>query len=462
VDAFAQAFGEVRSALAARPVSPGALWSALERTFEVDPARHAEVVVRYCVSHRAEVPAGLRRVEGLDALARHVEVAPFATFDLWVSRRFGALAEARQAWAGCVGLDRVRGLNLRHTRLDPDNVAAVCELELPALEQLDLSHNRLYGAGFEELCGAPWMAGLGSLRLHDARVDDASLEALGRGGEAFSGLEVLDVSKNGLGAPGAGHVLRAGFMGRLRSLDMSWNPIGDAPLDLLGALDAQAPLRSLAVCDARLTEGGAGSIARARGLAGLTRLDLRANAIGDAGAALFAGSAPLANLRELALSTNRIGHAGAAALARSAHLTALEELDLSWNPIGDEGVRALARSPSLSGLHTLGLFDVGMGAPGVRALARSAHLSGLRRLNLGSNRLGDEAVRELLASGVCAGLERLDLSMCGLTDEGIVAVANAPALSNLDALVVHGNQVSERGLDALERSPHLKGLAWLP
>ena len=152
-----------------------------------------------------------------------------------------------------------------------------------------------------------------------------------------TGLAHLDLSRNDLGAEGAGRL--AGVLGQcpaLAYLNLSCNKIGPA---------------------------GARSLARVLGqFAALAHLNLGRNQIGPAGAEILAGvMGQCAALAHLNLSYNEMGIGSGRAEKLTgvlAQCTALAHLDLSWNYYGDRRVQTLARvmtqCPALTYLNLRG------------------------------------------------------------------------------------------------------------
>ena len=143
-------------------------------------------------------------------------------------------------------------------------------------------------------------------------------------------------------------------LGRLRSLDLGYN--------LLSA----ERLRPLA--ESRL-------------LAGLCKLDLAVNPLGDAGLRVLA-SLPLPRLTELDLHHGHFGPAGLDAVLQAQGWPGFVSLDLHGNDLQDAGATLLARSPRVAGLVSLDLSSTRCGDGGAAALARSPHLGSLKRLLL--------------------------------------------------------------------------------
>src|SRR5262249_9783835 len=156
---------------------------------------------------------------------------------------------------------------------------------------------------------------------------------------------------------------------------------------------------------------GAAALAASPHLAGLRRLDLRANEVGDAGVEDLAGSPNFPALQSLDVSTNRLSAAGIAALARSPLAARLKELALGHDHGGDAEAAAVAAA-EWPALHKFLLSQGRMTAAGISALAACAALSGLRELELTWQ--NGQTCAALFASPHLGKLERLTLlSMAG-------------------------------------------------
>jgi hypothetical protein len=82
-------------------------------------------------------------------------------------------------------------------------------------------------------------------------------------------------------------------------------------------------------------------------------------------------------------------------LARSKNAAGLRRLDLGYQGIGDKGAQALAKSKHLGGLTTLKLWHNQIGRGGAEALLTSKLLDRLSRLDVRSNPLPAAACRAL-------------------------------------------------------------------
>jgi uncharacterized protein (TIGR02996 family) len=307
---------------------------------------------------------------------------------------------SRSAWRRLLGsphLGRLRVLRLY-------DWAGVLELagrpESATLERLYVWASGRYGSALAALASSPHLNSLRVLSLgtdEDSRgvrllarlldgplfgrlthfeldmgvqVSDGALERLA---PHLGGLRSLTVEEATLWGPGV-EALAAGPLGALRELDLH-NACVDPVLDPaavaeLGACPALGGLRRLGLRFFRHRKGMARAVARAPAWRGLLRLDLPGCAVDAEGVEDLLGSAVLAGVRRLGLGYNELGDAGAGALAAAPPLAGLRWLDLTKNGIGDEGAKALARSPHLGGLVSLTLAENPIGEEGWRALRR--------------------------------------------------------------------------------------------
>jgi uncharacterized protein (TIGR02996 family) len=262
----------------------------------------------------------------------------------------GLTPAAAKALARARLLARLEALNLGMNRLGDEGVWALARSpNLAGLLSLDLSANQVGPDGAKALAGSPHFARLATLALRTNRLGDAGLAALA-GGEGLAGLKSLRASYNNIGAAGV-QALAAAFPGRLASLDLSWNPLGD---------------------------GAAKALANAECMGELTALDLSYAQLGDGAALALAKSPHMKRLQALNLCTNRIGDAGARALAESPHLGALTALNLGYNALGEAGARALVESPLFRRLTALNLAGHGLAPEWLAGLRRDfrGHLGG--------------------------------------------------------------------------------------
>lgn len=259
-------------------------------------------------------PLGLRELQivdnsiGLEGAKRLAELLPALRKLERLNLRHNDIGVAGLAQILAAKLDTLRWLGLRQNQLGAEGAALLAESSLPSLEVLHIGANDLGDPGGAAL--APLLDRLVELRSGDNRLGAAAMATIAEAKR----LTILDVERNGCGPEGARAL--AGIRAPLRDLDLYWNRIGPEGVQALFG-EREHPE--------------------------LERLNLRANAIGDAGAIAFArGSLP--KLAILSLEDNAIGPAGAEALARSPVLAKLEQLDVHSNNFGPAGVRALITS----------------------------------------------------------------------------------------------------------------------
>ena len=198
-----------------------------------------------------------------------------------------------------------------------------------------------------------------------------------------------------------------GALGNLRSLDLSWNQIGD-----LGITDfsRQFPIGSLRA---------------------LTQLDLHHNQIGDLGMIKFS--------RSIAIGSKE-----------------LTELDLGENNITDDGLAMLIPLFKTK-LSKLTSFSIGSGITdvGMRALSDEIAIGSLRSLTqlfLNSNQIGNAGIIEFsrsIASGSMGALTLLYLYGNQIGDAGMVDFSRAIAsgsLRSLEFLELGNNQIGDAGM----------------
>jgi hypothetical protein len=214
--------------------------------------------------------------------------------------------------------------------------------EHPSLKSLDLSDNRLSGAGAEALVAhvlAPAEPGKKravkkgpeTTHLESGDMVHLSYETVSRPQQQQERLPTVE----GVG---------------LQTLDLSNNPLGVNGSRAIGeALALNTSLQTVAMRSVGLGPGGASNLSRfgiARNCGMLATLDLCRNNIGDPGVAVLAASlkANPAAITSLDLTLNEITQVGAASLAEVLGVaeSRLQKLNLSGNPITCMGVAALA------------------------------------------------------------------------------------------------------------------------
>ena len=264
--------------------------------------------------------------------------------------------------------------------------------------------------------GGPARQGLRELRLARNEVDAQACAALVSAEHAEGGSGKADGGGGGRGrGRGGGGGGREGgepLLLTLRSLALSFNPLGDNGAAPLGRALLRCPeLHSLQLCGCAIGAAGGAALADALHAArSLTHLDLSGNQLGDAGARTLAGAVPHAHVVELLLASNGVSDQGASALGLSLVRRArcpLRVLTLGSNSITDEGALALAEAisappPQRCRLAVLSLSANRLGPTAVAALGdaivaspylRTLHVSGNRRIG----KADQEALESLLA-----------------------------------------------------------------
>jgi uncharacterized protein (TIGR02996 family) len=186
---------------------------------------------------------------------------------------------------------------------------------------------------------------------------------------SFPTLKLLNFVRSPLGADGA--ALIAHSFPALVSLTLS--------------ADADTDYRD------RLRAGGARELARAPELGRLRSLKLENQLIGDAGLRHLAESPHLGNMEILDLKRNDIGAIGTTGIeefAAAGHFPKLRWLRLNLNQLNLVGIRELLAWPGLAQLRKLDLAYCGIAGAGGRLLATVPGLHPDLRLDLRGNDLG--------------------------------------------------------------------------
>jgi uncharacterized protein (TIGR02996 family) len=254
------------------------------------------------VNHK-DPPAGFG-----DAVAEAIAVAPslvsLRTLHLY---RLNLKAQGAAAIAGCPALATLEELSLHANPLGSKGaVALAASPHLRRLRLLNLEVCDIGPGGAKALAGSPVLASVRQLKLGGQLA-----EVYGRCG-----------GQNVVRDAGAAALARSAGVGALELLDLSRAGIGDA---------------------------GARALARSPNLAALGRLILARNDVGDAGAAALAKSATLPALRRLDLTQNAIREAGARALADAPGLPALEVLGLGGNDLWEAELRVWTEEDGTAG-----------------------------------------------------------------------------------------------------------------
>jgi uncharacterized protein (TIGR02996 family) len=410
--------------------------------------------------------------------------------------------------AGC--FQNLRELRLAQTCISEKALGVLADaVRPPALQHLCLCRSGVTPGGAERLARSAVLDGLTTLDLRCNRLGDAALEAL-VASPRLGRLTHLLLAGNRLGPRTARALTRSPFLSRLRYLDLARNPLGPAGVEILAKASGWSALAHLDLGQTWLTTEGVHALLASPHLqqlrhllledneigdrtvlhevswpAGLQRLDLAGNPLGERGLADLVAAAPPEQLRCLSLGFCGLSARSLEVLTRSGWLDHLTELDLSGNYLGMAGLRALTRSANRACLGSLGLAncdlddegpavlaaswnpgqlaclhlaDNQIGPAGVRALACAGGLEGLTSLDLSGNPVGDEAVVALVESPGLPRLSMLDLTDCDLTNAGVIALAHTPGLARIRRLALASPDIGPAGIQALLDSPYTTSL----
>lgn len=317
-------------------------------------------------------------------------------------------------------------LELSSCELQGSDVKAIVESShLTGLKMLDIGYNTL-GATAGRLLGKSTLLGqLTSLNVRDCRLTDDGLREIAS--SECPVMEELQIQNNVLSSEGLELFFNSAGLPKLSTLGLGIGLDDEqdeaALVDSAPALAGSAFARQLRQL---IVEGGLRD-----GLLSLCEsewprlqvLKISSNELTLAGITELASSPKFPELRELDLSWNAVDAAGAAALAASSHLTKLRQLDLSFNPLGEDGLRELADASWLGGLTELKLHETEAGPAGTAALAANPRLSSLRELDLSGNVIGSGGAQALAKSSSLANLTALAV------DEDAVGRAGHAALT---------------------------------
>jgi uncharacterized protein (TIGR02996 family) len=251
--------------------------------------------------------------------------------------------ESLPAFAELPELKRIVSLEISGSDRYPDWMLGdegllllVASTQLRALEELVLGPNGITKDGAGALVKAPWLNRLKKLSCGGNAVDPGLIEALP---------SVRELSLKGSPVP-VDALARS--LTRLRLCDCGPE---------VAKLPALPELKSLLLDHCMIRDAGAMTVAQGS-FPRLEALNLEHNGVGDDGAAAIAAmQSPLVELR---LSSNYIKARGARALAESTALSTLRHLDLQSNQLGVEGVTALVEGKGLPALNQLGVSHNGI------------------------------------------------------------------------------------------------------
>ncbi|MEO8707270.1 MAG: hypothetical protein ABI867_45000 [Kofleriaceae bacterium] len=237
---------------------------------------------------------------GLAALIDSERLANLRELDV-SANRIGAHDRLAPAMRGLVAL------RLAHNRLG-DGIRALAAIESDTLRDLNLAHNAIDAAAFQELTGASWFGGLATLDLRG--------NPLGVGAGVLFGawpIAELVLSSTGLGDDGVAALVASGL--HPKTLELDDCDLGDAALE--------------AIADSPICER-------------LEILSVRRNRITDRGVQALVDRAPR-RLTQIRFDRNLVGDAGVIALAQWPQLL---HVGAANNPFGKPGEAALEALPS--------------------------------------------------------------------------------------------------------------------
>jgi uncharacterized protein (TIGR02996 family) len=231
-------------------------------------------------------PLRAMRVFGASAFIRQLAEVPglgrIELLDL-TNTHFAGPDDVREFFSAA-RLDRLRSLVLRNSNFwEGEELAALADTHVaPRLRALDVSGNRIGDAGVRVLASRPEFGNLESFTYRGDEIDYQML----------------------VHATGAGAMADSATLTRLRALDLGDQYVG---------------------------EGGLRRLVNSPNAAGLERLAVEYNDLGDIGdgwVSDLTASPHLGALRELVLCGNRLGPLGAEELARWPHLEHMRFVDL--------------------------------------------------------------------------------------------------------------------------------------
>ncbi|MEZ5287534.1 MAG: protein kinase [Vicinamibacterales bacterium] len=367
--------------------------------------------------------------DGIAALATARELTSLTELDL-SGNDVGAGGAAALTMSPALGGLHV--LRMGRNRLGAAGTELLGSLRVPSLDVLDLSGNELGATGAMMLAASATVRRLKCLDVSDNQLGDAGLAAL-LGAPGLRGLRELAVARNGLTA--AGLTLLGTAPLELTGIDVSGNTLGDEGGAAFGAALARTRIGRLGVAATGLSGAGLAALVHAAG-GRLTDLDASSNDLGPDGPAAVAELDAARHLVSLRLAACRIAPDGLERMAAAHHLSRLQRLDLGANALGDASgarvCRALERVPAVWGLD---LADNALGSTFAHALAASTLPARLHALGLRHNALADDDVAALSRSSWPL-LRRLDLAGNPISQAGAATLGAAPALPLLATLAL--------------------------
>ena len=404
---------------------------------------------------RADSLTSLRRLSlagnGLDAKA----IAPLLAATKWTGLRSLDLSNNAITDDGLLDITRapscqtLEQLSLARADLTDAGMAHLARTPmLGALRGLDLGRNEIGEHGCEVLQGA---TNLRALVLTGNPLTDPGAKRL-FSLESMPMLRELELASVQLGASSMRALASCDTALSLRSLDLSDNKLGLEGASALADARGLEQLEHLKLPGCGLDADAVEQLARAPFVPNLRSLALSFNPVGDAGAALMLRIAPLKRLQKLSLHHCAIY--GSVSLPRELGWV-VRHLDLQSNPFGDAFIEELVQRSWMQSVRRLDLRRVRLTDRGAWALARSPHLRQLEWLDLGENEISGEGAHALIAEGL-PGLRRLGLSGTRVDDAAARRLARTPGAQRLRILELAWSNLSAHGAAALAHSPLLE------
>lgn len=337
------------------------------------------------------------------------------------------------SWAGSLKTLNIEG-NLPTTQAGElwANWQPGAELEVFSLGgQPTPTGDAIYGleaAGLTTLLQAPWLGQLRQLSLNGNAIATAGAQVLAQSlhAQRLAHLEQLSLNSNHLGPSELRRIIEA--LPKLKALSVGLNWIGDEGAASLHSGQLEH-LERLSMFSTQLGDRGLGFLLSSPRLGKLRSLDLSFNQLDD-GAMQRWQDHRLERLEDLDLGVNRLRDDGLYALTRTPGLEQLKHLRLHNNAIGAKSCRVLATSQNLEQLETLDLSSNPLEDAGVQALAEG-HWPSLRVLDLRRCQLTLQGVMELAHSPAFPALEQLELEGNRIPEAGYQALASSSALPEL-------------------------------
>ncbi len=330
-------------------------------------------------------------------------------------------------------LRALESLNIWKTAWDAETLVSGLN-NLPMLADLGIRSAQVRTKAARAIGGVVALGRIRRLRLGLNQLRDKGTSALADAileRRKTCELEELDLNNNSIG-PTGGEKLSKGLLThspRLRSLNLSGNPVGHVAADAIGkSLAKSLGEIDVSICD--LGPDGVGSVLGAlSGHPALSVLRIGGNNPGDLGAraiSRFLLCPGGRRLIELEMQHSGITEVGALELAAAlTKVYTLERLDMCGNSFGPRGaaavIDALAAAVSTTPMDTIGFQSCEIGDDGAAAVGRLIARRGCKSVFLNDNEMqaaGAKAIADSVAVSACV-VEALDLSQNPIGDEGV-------------------------------------------